>query len=111
MIENNGETTGGVTGNGFRPGMSGNPGGRPRGLARMTREKLGDDGDVLVDFWIGVMGDSGVKLQDRLTASKLLAERGWGRPTAVMASTTFGYKVDEEKLNAEIQELLDSMRS
>jgi hypothetical protein len=94
-VENNGGSTGGVTGRGFVKGRSGNPGGRPKGLARKVREVLGDDGgDALVCFWVAVMrgeltstNDAGeevverVELRDRIAVSKLLAERGWGKPT------------------------------
>ena len=48
-VQNKGRTTGGVTGRGFRPGRSGNPGGRPQGLARATRELVGEDGKALVE--------------------------------------------------------------
>ena len=47
---NGGTTPGGITGRGFLPGQSGNPGGRRRGLARMTREKLGHEGEAIVDL-------------------------------------------------------------
>lgn len=64
----------------FKPGQSGNPGGRPKGLARTTRELLGDDGLAIVEFWAHVMADEGARTPDRLEASRLLAERGWGKP-------------------------------
>lgn len=32
---------GGITGAGFKPGQSGNPGGRPKGLARTVRDTCG----------------------------------------------------------------------
>jgi hypothetical protein len=83
-VQNNGKTTGGVTGKGFRPGKSGNPGGRPRGIARITREKLGEDGEAIVDFWIEAMNDTALNMRERLEASKLLAERGWGKAVAVV---------------------------
>ena len=43
LAENNHETTrpGGITGNGFKPGQSGNPGGRPKGLAKTVRDVCG----------------------------------------------------------------------
>jgi len=80
-VENNIGSTGGVTGKGFVRGQSGNPGGRPRGLARATREVLGGDGERIVRFWLKTMEDPNAKLADRLEASRLLADRGWGRPT------------------------------
>ena len=56
-IQNNAGTTGGVTGRGFMPGRSGNPGGRPKGLAKATRELVGDDGMALVELWWDIARD------------------------------------------------------
>lgn len=64
----------------FPPGVSGNPGGRPKGLARRTREQVGNDGDKLITLWLGIMEDTQEETKDRLAASRLLAERGWGKP-------------------------------
>jgi hypothetical protein len=36
------------------PGQSGNPGGRPRGLARRVRELVGDDGELILQFMVDV---------------------------------------------------------
>ena len=88
----------------FEPGRSGNPGGRPRGLARKVREVLGDDdGETLARLWAGITSGvlvtsvptyhpdgsvtqervvERVSVADRIAASKLLAERGWGKPPA-----------------------------
>jgi Family of unknown function (DUF5681) len=66
----------------FVPGQSGNPGGRPRGLARAARELLGDDGQAIVEFWMTIMADDTASTRDRLEASRLLADRGWGKPPA-----------------------------
>ena len=41
----------------FRPGQSGNPGGRPKGLARATRELVGDDGMPVVELWWDIAQD------------------------------------------------------
>src|SRR5262245_60990717 len=78
-VQNNGRGTGGVTGRGFMPGRSGNPGGRPQGLARATRELVGEDGVKLAEFWVSIMEDPLRRDSDRLEASRLLAERGWGK--------------------------------
>lgn len=69
----------------FRKGQTGNPGGRPKGLARITRELLGDDGEGAVRFLAAVMDggplpDGAVpSVSERITAAKLLIERGWGK--------------------------------
>jgi len=102
-VHNNGETTlGGITGRGFLPGQSGNPGGRRRGLARMTREKLGHEGEAIVDFWIEAMNDTSLSIRDRLEASKLLAERGWGKPTAFVVLDDEDAR-DEAELEAAVE--------
>ncbi len=70
----------------FEKGKSGNPGGRPLGLARATREVLqgavheGEDSALaIVRFWASVLGDKTQPMHYRLRASELLAERGWGK--------------------------------
>jgi hypothetical protein len=78
-VQNNGRTTGGVTGKGFMPGQSGNPRGRPKGLARATRELVGEDGMALVELWWDIARDETRRDRDRLEASRLLADRGWGK--------------------------------
>jgi hypothetical protein len=36
----------------------------------------------LVRFWLGIVGDEGARTADRLEASRLLADRGWGKAPA-----------------------------
>jgi hypothetical protein len=56
-VESNTPTTGGVTGRGFLPGVSGNPGGKPRDpFARLIRERT-KDGLELVEFALAVLRD------------------------------------------------------
>jgi Family of unknown function (DUF5681) len=78
-VQNNGRTTGGVTGKGFMPGQSGNPRGRPKGLAKATRELVGEDGMALAELWWDIARDETRRDRDRLEASRLLADRGWGK--------------------------------
>jgi Family of unknown function (DUF5681) len=83
-VRNNGRTTGGVTGKGFMPGQSGNPRGRPKGLAKATRALVGEDGMALVELWWQIAQDPMQRTRDRLEASRLLADRGWGKAPAYM---------------------------
>jgi hypothetical protein len=41
----------------FSKGVSGNPGGRPQGLARATRELVGEDGMALAQLWWDIARD------------------------------------------------------
>ena len=91
---------GGATGKGFMPGQSGNPAGRPKGLASLVRERT-KDGKILLDFMVDVLqgkpqkvdlvipGPDGEKrvtvektpeVRDRIEAVKWLGDRGWGKP-------------------------------
>jgi hypothetical protein len=78
---------GGVTGKGFVPGRSGNPGGRPKGLARRVRELVSED--ELIEWCVacvrGVLPD-GTKtdVADRRWAVSWLGERGWGKPAQAL---------------------------
>ncbi len=70
----------------FEPGQSGNPGGRPRGLASAVRETLKTatrDGEdpafVLARFFAAVVADPTNKLEHRMEAGRWLSDRGWGK--------------------------------
>ena len=67
---------GGATGKGFLPAQSGNPGGRPKGLARRARELVG--GDEIVRFMLETMRDSKARRADRIVAARWLGDRGFG---------------------------------
>jgi hypothetical protein len=55
------------------------------GLARSTRSLIGDDGLPLVRLWWDIANDPMRRDSDRLEASRLLAERGWGKAAAYVA--------------------------
>src|SRR5262245_45961294 len=56
-----------------------NPGGRPKGLAKATRELVGEDGVRLAELWWAIAQDPMQRTSDRLEASRLLADRGWAK--------------------------------
>jgi hypothetical protein len=69
----------------FRKGASGNPGGRPKGqaeLSKSTRKLVGEEGEALVQLWWDIAKDPMRRDADRLRASELLADRGWGKAPA-----------------------------
>ena len=63
----------------FTPGQSGNPGGRPKGLARQVRELVGGDGEIIAEFMLNVLHDTTATIKERMDAGTWLADRGWGK--------------------------------
>ena len=57
------------------PGQSGNPGGRPKGLARATRELVGEDGMALAELWWSIAQDPMRRDSDRLVERGLPCSR------------------------------------
>ena len=76
-----------VVGRPFPKGVSGNPGGRPKGLVRRIREET-DEGAELVDYMLGVFRDESESTRTRVEAASWLADRGFGKPqqTSLIAS-------------------------
>jgi hypothetical protein len=103
--QNSDETAAAVLGRPFPKGASGNPGGRPKGLAKATRALVGEDGKALVDFWWRIVQDEKARTADRLAASKLLAERGWGKAADLAPPED---AVDEELKRLEVDEAVKS---
>jgi hypothetical protein len=46
---------------------------------------VGEDGMKLAAFWLSIMDDPMRRDSDRLEASRLLADRGWGKPPTYAA--------------------------
>ena len=77
--QNSGGTGAKALGRPWPKGISGNPGGRPQGLARATREPVGEDGNGIGQAVWTIAQNPLQRTSDRLEASKLLADRGWGK--------------------------------
>ncbi len=93
-----GRGSGGITGKGFAPGRSGNPGGRPRGFVPLIRQCT-SDGEELVNFMLKIFhGDSinkhAPKLKERIEAATWLADRGFGKPVQAI-----GHEIQKETQN------------
>jgi hypothetical protein len=78
---------GGVTGRGFLPGRSGNPGGRPKRLAKLieTIQRQTRDGQDLVDFMLQTFRSGPMRY--RMEAAHWLTERGFGKPPQTVELT------------------------
>lgn len=66
----------------FKPGQSGNPGGRPKGIAAKAREHTDRALEVLVE------GMSDPDPRVKVAAAKELLDRGYGKPIAMTADVT-----------------------
>jgi len=66
----------------FQPGVSGNPGGRPKGIAAKAREHTDKALEVLVEG----MADQDPRV--RVSAAKEVLDRGWGKPLTMTADVT-----------------------
>lgn len=86
----------------FKPGQSGNPGGRPKGIAAKAREH----GPKALEVLVNALDDGDAKT--RITAARELLDRGYGKPVTMTADVTNKLgDLDDDTLDSAI----DALRS
>ena len=94
------EKNGGCTGAGWLPGKSGNPGGRPKGIAAAARLHK----DKCIDVLAAALNSGDEKTQ--IMAAKELLDRGYGKAIAMSADVTNRLDdLDDDTLSAGIDAL------
>mgnify|MGYP001571360605 CR=1 FL=1 len=73
---------GGVTGLGWQPGQSGNPGGRPKGVGTKARELADGSPERLLRVLLTVAENKKARNSDRVSAAREFLDRGWGKAPA-----------------------------
>lgn len=64
----------------FKPGQSGNPGGRPKKAVDLAAKASQFD-DELLAMLVGIVRDKKASRKDKMDAAKILFDRGFGRPS------------------------------
>lgn len=92
----------------WRPGESGNPGGRPKELGDL-REIARKHTPEAIETLVSVMHNARATDQARVHAATALLDRGWGRPAQTINATIDANNVDiDARLQDRAAKLLES---
>lgn len=95
----------------WKPGQSGNPSGRPRGIARVVRDTLGSEGPArLVRVLLAIVEDDRAKDRDRIAAARELLDRGYGKAPE-HAPIVDGDPLEQGPVQAAIADLIGELRT
>ena len=94
----------------WKPGQSGNPAGRPKGIAKTVRERCGGDPQRLVDILLAIAEDDSQRASDRTNAARALIEHGWGKAPA-FAAIEGTDPLERDEITEKIAELVAELRA
>ena len=92
----------------WKPGQSGNPGGRPKGVARAFRDALGGPPAVFAQVLLEIAIDPTARNADRITAAREILDRGWGKAvgfTDIEGADPLG----DDEVQAEIRAIAEQL--
>ena len=91
----------------FQPGQSGNPGGRPKGVARAFRDVLGGSPAEAAQGLLEI-ARTAKRDADRIAAWRELLDRGWGKAPA-FASIEGADPLEHDEVAQEIRAIADQL--
>lgn len=94
----------------FQPGQSGNPSGRPKGIAAKAREIIGNDPTELLEVFLEIAYDPSQKAADRRAAAEALLDRAYGK-TPSYAPVDGGDPLELSGLDRAIGAAVDELAS
>ena len=90
----------------FKPGQSGIPGGRPKGIAALARQHT----DKAIEVLVNGMASNDERVQ--IAAAKEILDRGYGKAPVFTADLTGKLDdLDDDALDAAIFAIRDALRS
>jgi hypothetical protein len=104
-MQENAENSTKTIGKPFAPGVSGNPGGRPRSMGGYIRS-ITSDGEEIVDLMVAVMRGETIngmkpKIKDQMDAAGWLMDRGLGKPVAQVEARSLNVDMSLSELSSE----------
>ena len=93
----------------WKPGQSGNPGGRPKGVAKTVREVCGGTPLLLAQVLLEIALDPKARDRDRIAAARELLDRGWGKAVG-FADVESADPLEQDEVAAKIRSIAEALK-